>query len=325
MRKIVFFLIQLYVLIFISTCDTNQKKNKIPSYFPQDKNQFFDSVRAEEIILGSMLFFDKRLSIDSSVSCSSCHDPKIAFTDGKIVSDGLPSHKSLRNSSTLLNVGFNPTFMFDERAYNIDMVSLIPLLDTNEMGMNWHRLDTLFKQDSTLTKLSYKAYQQPCDIRSITRSLGAFMKSLHSNKSKFDDFTISNNTIIFSTQEIKGKDLFFGKGNCNSCHTAPLFTNHKHYNIGSEKNESKDLGRMVGTLRKEDMFKFKTPTLRNIEITKPYFHNGKAATLQNALDFHLSKDRKTTDFDPPILTTAERQNLISFLKCLTDSNYILTK
>jgi cytochrome c peroxidase len=325
MRKIVFFLIQLYVMLFLSACDNNQKKIIIPSYFPQEKNQFFDSVRTDEIALGSMLFFDKRLSIDSSVSCSSCHDPNKAFTDGKTVSDGLPGHKSFRNSSTLFNVGFNPTFMFDERAYNIDMVSLIPLLDTNEMGMNWHRLDTLFKHDSTLTKLSYKAYQKPCDISSITRSLGAFMKSLHANKSKFDDFTISKNTMVFSDQEIKGKDLFFGKGKCNSCHTAPLFTNHKHYDIGIERNGSKDLGRMIGTLRKEDRFKFKTPTLRNIETTKPYFHNGKTTTLENAIDFHLSKDRKTADFNPPVLNVAERQNLISFLKCLTDSNYVLIK
>jgi cytochrome c peroxidase len=82
---------------------------------------------------------------------------------------------------------------------------------------------------------------------------------------------------------------------------------------------------MIGTLRKEDRFKFKTPTLRNIETTKPYFHNGKTTTLENAIDFHLSKDRKTADFNPPVLNVAERQNLISFLKCLTDSNYVLIK
>ncbi|MFY7860581.1 MAG: cytochrome-c peroxidase [Chitinophagales bacterium] len=325
MQNNFFFLALLYVVIFVSACDTSQRKIKIPSYFPQDNIPFFDSVREEEIALGSMLFFDKRLSMDSTVSCSSCHDPNKAFTDGKMVSDGLSGHKSFRNSSTLLNAGFNPTFMFDERAYNIDMVSLIPFFDTNEMGMNWHILDTLFRHDATLNNLSYQAYKQPCNITSISRSLGAFMKSLQANKSKFDVFTTTQNAKIFSYEEIKGKDLFFGKGKCNSCHTAPLFTNHKHYNIGIEKNGSKDLGKTIGTLRKEDMFKFKTPTLRNIEITEPYFHNGKAATLQNAVDFHLSEDRKTADFNPPTLNDTERQNLISFLKCLTDSNYVVIK
>jgi cytochrome c peroxidase len=256
------------------------------------------------------------------VSCASCHKPELAFTDGIPISKGIQGRFSRHNSSTLLNIGFSPTFMFDMRATNLDIQSLIPIHDTNEMDMTMPDLNMRLKSDPDLKKLSMAAYNREIDDYVITHSLASFMKSLISSNSKYDRSLALTSDTLLTDNERHGKIIFFGKGACNSCHTSPLFTNHTHYNLGLEPMGSNRIGKLGATHKEEDRFRFKTPTLRNIEITFPYFHNGKIETLEKAISFHLSKERKTSDYSPPKLNPVEQRDLVLFLHTLTDNNYI---
>lgn len=310
------------IVLFIVACNTKRNAISFPSYFPQENRVLFDTVSDAAIVLGSKLFFDKRLSRDSTVACANCHKPELAFTDGLSISRGLPGHFSRHNSSTLLNVGFSPTFMFDMRAINLDIQPMIPIHDTNEMAMTMPELCIRFNEDKALQDLSDKAYHRKIDAYVITHSLSSFMKSLISSTSKYDKSITLNKSNLLTDNESKGRDIFFEKGACNSCHTAPLFTNHLHYNLGIESNGSIRIGKLGATHREEDRFRFKTPTLRNIEITAPYFHNGQVNTLEKAVSYHLAKERATKDYSPPKLNLDEQRDLVLFLRTLTDESYI---
>jgi cytochrome c peroxidase len=308
----------LLTLILVFSCK-EKKGIEYPEYFPQSNRIFFDTVSQASIDLGEKLFFDKRLSYNDSISCASCHKPELAFTDGEITSTGIYGKKLFHNSMTLLNVGFSPTFMFDMRAHNLDAQTTIPIQDSSEMQMNIFALEKKFSTDVTYQSMAQKAYGTPLNIHAYTRALAAYMKSLISTDSKYDQFIKTQDSTLFTANEKRGMDIFFGKGNCNSCHSAPLFSNHQHYNLGLEKGIKGKIGLMRMTHKEVDRGRYKTPTLRNIALTAPYFHDGRAAMLSECIDIHLSQ--KTIDFTPTNLTNQEKNDLISFLKTLTDAKY----
>jgi cytochrome c peroxidase len=313
------FSILVFLFLFAGCNFLDTKIINFPSYFPQENRIQFDTITKAQIELGKKLFFDTRLSANNTISCGSCHLPHIAFTDGKRISEGIHGNKSRHNSSTLLNIGFSPTFMFDNRAQNLEIQSLIPLHDTNEMAGNINTIAKIFEKDNALQALSQKAYKTPLDGYALTRSLAAFIKSLIAADSKYDDYLKSKDESLFTKEEQLGKTLFFGnKAKCNSCHTAPLFTNHKYYDIGIERG--KDIGLMGATHKKEDSARFKTPTLRNIAITAPYFHNGSVATLEKLMNIKCSQSSK--DYVAVPLSESEQKQLIAFLKTLTDKKFL---
>jgi cytochrome c peroxidase len=306
------------IFLLIGCSQPYSEQISFPTYFPQDNRIQFDTVTQAQIQLGKKLFFDTRLSIDNTVSCGTCHLPHLAFTDGKKISEGIHGNKSRHNSSTLLNIGFSTTFMFDNRAQNLEIQSLIPLHDTNEMAGNINNISKIFEKDKALQALSQKAYNSPLDGYALTRSLAAFIKSLIAADSKYDDYLKRKDESIFTNEEQLGKKLFFGKkAKCNSCHTAPLFTNHKHYDLGIEKGN--DRGLMGATHKKEDSARFKTPTLRNIALTAPYFHDGSAATLEEVIKIKCTQSSK--DYQAVSLSAIEQKQIIAFLKTLTDKKY----
>lgn len=311
----------LTLILSISCKDKNPIQ--LPDYFPQSNRVFFDTVNQASIDLGEKLFFDKRLSFNDSISCASCHDPRLAFTDGNKTSLGIYGRHSIHNSSTLFNVGFSPTFMFDMRAHNLDAQTTIPLQDSNEMQMNIFDLEKKLSKDKSYQLMAKKTYGTPLNIHAYTRALAAYMKSLISSTSRFDSFLISNDSIKYlSINERKGMAIFFGKGTCNNCHSAPLFSNYQHYNLGLENGKDGKIGLIRMTHKQFDKGRYKTPILRNIALTAPYFHDGRAASLTDCIDYHLSSDRNTIDFSAPILSIEEKKDLISFLQTLTDAKYL---
>lgn len=312
--------LSLLTLVFFLACEA-PPSIKTPNYFPQSNRIFFDSVRLETISLGEKLFFDKRLSKNDSISCASCHFSNLAFTDGKPISQGIYGRFSRHNSSTLLNIGYSPTFMFDMRSHDLEIQPIVPIEDTNEMSSNYDEIEKKLASDSTYQYLARKLYGIPLNRRSLTLALAAYMKSLISADSKYDDFLKSKDSLLFSKNEKRGMAIFFGKGNCNECHTAPLFTNYQHYNLGLEDSLTGRIGKMGATHQPLDRGRFKTPTLRNIEITFPYFHDGRSKNLKEAVNHHLNTDRKTYDYTPAILTETENLDLVLFLKTLTDKKY----
>jgi len=312
------FSLLVFLFLFAGCNFLDTKIIHFPSYFPQENRIQFDTITKAQIELGKRLFFDTRLSANNSISCGTCHLPHLAFTDGKKISEGIHGNKSRHNSSTLLNIGFSPTFMFDNRAQNLEIQSLIPLHDTNEMAGNINNISKIFEKDKALQALSQKAYNSPLDGYALTRSLAAFIKSLIAADSKYDDYLKRKDESIFTNEEQLGKKLFFGKkAKCNSCHTAPLFTNHQHYDIGIEKG--KDRGLMGATHKKGDSARFKTPTLRNIAITAPYFHDGSVATLEELMKIKCCQSSK--DYQAIYLSESEQKQIIAFLKTLTDKKY----
>lgn len=304
-----------------SACQDVKPFVQFPSYFPQENRIYLDSVRKETVVLGEKLFFDPRLSKNDKISCATCHLPELAFTDGKKISQGFEGRFSKHNSSTLLNIGFLRSFMFDKGSHNIEIQPIIPLLDTNEMNMSLDALDEKFKQDATYQMMSMETYGRPLNRRTITLALAAYMKSLLACTSRYDSFVSSGDSSILSSSERRGMGLFFEKAQCNQCHIAPLFTDSEHYNLGLEDSRKGRLGVFANTLVLADRGRFKTPTLRNIEITFPYFHDGRVDNLEQAIAYHHSPQRNTSDFIPVSLTKDEIQDLSAFLKTLTDKRY----
>lgn len=311
------------VFIFINSCQDKKPFITYPSYFPQKNRTFFDTVRKETIELGEKLFFDTRLSKNNKVSCATCHLPELAFTDGKKISQGFEGRFSKHNSSTLLNVGFLNSFMFDRGSHSIEIQPIIPLLDTNEMNTSFIELEEKFRYNTEYQKFSMNTYGRPLNRRTITWALAAYMKSLIACHSRFDRFLASKDSSILSQTEKNGMRLFFGKGKCQQCHTSPLFTDSEHYNLGLEDSIKGRLGVFANTLIPIDRGRFKTPTLRNIAITAPYFHDGRIDDLEDAIRYHVSQKRQTYDYKPPsIITEEEIKEISAFLQTLTDVKYL---
>jgi cytochrome c peroxidase len=309
------------ILTFFFSCNEKKPVIQFPDYFPQENRIYLDSVRQETIDLGEKLFFDPRLSKNNKISCATCHIPELAFTDGKKISQGFEGRFSKHNSSTLLNVGFLHSFMFDRGSHNIEIQPIIPLLDTNEMNTGFIELEEKFKNDRRYQKLSMETYGRPLNRRTITWALAAYMKSLIASSSKFDSFLKTKDSRLLSSAELRGMNLFFGKGQCNQCHKSPLFTDSEHYNLGLEDSIKGRIGVFANTLIPIDRGRFKTPTLRNIEITSPYFHDGRMDSLEQAIAYHQLPERRTYDFVPVKLSADEVKYIASFLRTLTDRKY----
>ena len=287
-----------------------------------------NSFTQESVELGEMLFFDKRLSFDNSISCAHCHHPEKAFTDGKKVSIGVKGRSSMRNSPTLLNVGYLPHLTWDGGIPTLEMQMLVPLQDSNEMNSNLTSLIDKLSQDATIQYLSQIAYKRDFDIFVLTRSIGNFQRSLISQHSIYDKWENAKEVKGFSNQAAKGYELFKEKFKCAQCHQPPLFTSNAFEKNGYLGNPT-DKGRYRISRDSADLYKFRIPTLRNIELTAPYMHDGGIKTLDETIA-HYSKMFSNPDFRkrlrhdslPYSIKPKEKEQLISFLKTFTDTSYM---
>jgi cytochrome c peroxidase len=281
-----------------------------------EKENFATNKRIE---LGKKLFFDPIFSIDSSMSCASCHIPEFAFSDTQKFSPGVFGREGVRNTPSLVNVGFHPYYLREGSVPTIEMQALIPIQEKNEFAHNIVEISKKIQKIESYVDLSEQAYNRKPDHYVITRALGVFQRTLISNSSKFDLYL--KEKVKFTKQEKKGMRLFFGKAACYNCHSGFNFTNYKLTNNGLYE-EYKDEGRMRATKDSNDLSVFKTPSLRNIAITGPYMHDGSFDDLEQVIIHynsggknHLNKDKL---IKPLGLNKAEMQSLISFLNTLTD-------
>jgi cytochrome c peroxidase len=286
-----------------------------------------DNLMSEEkIALGKEFFFDKRLSLDKSISCATCHKPGLAFTDGLKVSDGILDRKSSRNSPTLLNVAFYSKLMFDAEIPTLEMQSIVPIQDHNEMGMELNELLKRLNEVPEYVEAAKKIYNREMDIWVLTRSLAAYQRSLFSNNSPFDQFYYQNKKYAISPSAKRGWKLFSEKLHCTSCHPAPLFTTNKAENNGIYSDYSSDQGRYRVTFDSTDIGKFKVPTLRNIEITDPYMHDGSFEYLEDVIEHYMRGGLKHKNQHPEIkpftLSKKEKKDLMNFLYSLTDMSFM---
>lgn len=292
-----------------------------PILFPKDNS--FTVARWE---LGKKLFYDNILSLDQSISCSSCHKASLAFSDEVKFSDGIMQRAGVRNSPTLANVAYHPYFTREGGISTLEKQVLVPLQEHNEFGFNILLAGERLNRDSLYKQMSRNAYGREPDYFVITRALATFERTLVSGNSRYDQYHYQGDPMALNPEEKAGMNLFFSKKtNCSGCHSGFNFTNYGFENNGLYL-QYKDSGRMRLTGLEDDRAKFKVPTLRNIEKTAPYMHDGSFETIEAVIDHYnkggMKHQNQNSLIRPLGLTNIEKQQLASFLRSLTDETFI---
>jgi cytochrome c peroxidase len=280
--------------------------------------------------LGEKLFNEKILSLDSSVSCASCHKSKFAFADTAAFSIGIHNTPTTRNTPSVLNMLNRSVFFYDGRATTLEQQALMPIVHKDEMGLPISIAIERLNKNIYYKNLFLKIFKQKPNSNNLAQAIAAYERTLETVDSKFDDWT-NDDTTKWTKSEERGRQLFIGdKAKCFNCHSAEDFTNDDFKNIGMYNNENlTDKGRFVITKNQADLGKFKTPGLRNIAVTAPYMHNGYFKTLEQVVDYYNEPQKYIgnsinidKDLQKPLgLTNQEKLDLVSFLKTLTDKKY----
>lgn len=318
----ILFLLALFICIKCAPIQLEMKAQNFGEItFPVDNR--YDSAK---VIFGRSLFFDKRLSIDSTISCVVCHKPGLAFTDGLAKSEGVLGRHAKRNSPTLMNVGFYPYFMSDGAIPTLEMQALAPIQDHNEMGFNVPGMVYRMNQIPEYVQLARKLFQRDSvDPFVVTRALAAYQRTLVSRNSRFDDYYYDGQANALTRSEKRGWTLFSETYSCTKCHSLPYFTNFKFENNGSYQVYL-DRGRFDLTGKKEDIGKFKVPTLRNIELTDPYMHDGSFEYLEDVIDSYAQGGHGHPNQHEIIksykINSKQKKDLVNFLFSLTDKMFL---
>src|ERR1051325_36130 len=315
-----------------------------------------------KVELGQMLYFDKRLSIDGTVSCATCHDPANAFTDHNAIAVGVSNRGGTRNTPTILNAMFSDRLFWDGRAGSLEEQTKQPLTNSLEMGME--------NNPAVVARVSsVPGYQQRfkrvfgregITIDTIAKAIAAFERTQVSANAPFDRF-ISGDATAITTAQKQGWELFRGKAKCIECHAfnadSPFFTDFKFHNTGivaqnlsferltvlanqitdpSRKTQDSaslahtrdvtELGRYLVTKQPEDVGAYKTPTLRDIELTTPYMHDGSIKTLIDVVRFYNGGGHANANLDERIrplnLNEKELNDLVEFMRALTSDDVL---
>ncbi|CEN42730.1 Di-heme cytochrome C peroxidase [Capnocytophaga canis] len=303
-----------------------------PMEFPVD-NPYSDAKKE----LGKKLFFDPRLSRSKQIACASCHDSQLGWGDGRTVSFGHNRQAGTRNSMTLLNIGYHKVFFWDGRASSLEEQALMPIKDPVEMHSSEAISVKNIRKVKGYKQLFKEAFgDDQITIDRIQKAIATYERTIVSRRTKFDQF-IAGEKKIFSDQEVVGLHLFRTKARCINCHNTPLFSNQQFHNVGLSYygRVFEDLGRYNITQQKEDVGRFKTPSLREITYTAPYMHNGLMLHLEGIVQMYnagmprpkpTEKQKNdplfpTTDelLKPLSLTKEEQKALIAFLHTLSSS------
>ena len=305
------------------------KALKFSKHFPKPNLPADNELTEERIALGERLFNDTILSIDGTVSCAACHVSDLAFSDDQRVSRGFEGRTGTRNSMPLFNLAWKTHFFWDGRQDKIRDQVLEPIQDHREMAANL---------DNVIFRLNRrKAYEEefastygpgPVTAEKLGLALENYLLSLVSDQSKYDDVVAGKTSL--TAEEERGKKLFFSKpalggAGCFQCHGGATFTDSKLRNNGLK--HTGDLGRHRVTGKDGDKGLFVTPSLRNIELTAPYMHDGRFETIEEVIAHYNGPVHQSPTVDPALPSTglglkeADQKALIAFLKTLTDPRF----
>jgi cytochrome c peroxidase len=276
----------------------------------------------EKILLGRKLFFDPILSRDRTISCATCHDPELGFTDNKLVAVGVAGKKGTRRSPRLINRGYGKLFFWDGRAASLEDQVLQPIQNPIEMALTLEEAETRLSADAGYVAGFQNAFGRPPDTAALQQALASYVRTIVSGNSPYDRY-VAGETAALSPEQRRGLDVFRGKGNCAVCHLGPNLTDEEFHNtgVGWKDGARKDQGRAKVTADAADSGAFKTPTLREIASTGPYMHDGSLATLADVIEFydkggepdaHLSREMQRLN-----LTETEKAGLLEFLRALS--------
>lgn len=294
----------------------------LPEGFPIPNIPTEKRLSQERIALGKKLFYDKRLSRDNTISCASCHLQKEGFADHNPVSIGIEGRVGFRNSPTLINVAYHPYFFKEGGNTSLESQAFGPIEDHREMDFSTAGIIEKLKNDHEVQEMSYTAFGRIFDNFVIVNALGAFQRTIISANSRYDDFFYKNDENALTDSEKRGLALFKSdKTNCQKCHGGFDFSEYAIINNGTyEHYLDKGLARI--TQDSADVGKFKVPTLRNVELTYPYMHNGAYSTLESVIEHYnrggFGHPNQSEFIQPLNLTEEEKTDLIAFLKSLTD-------
>jgi cytochrome c peroxidase len=323
-RSLFFISIILGAFLFLLSTKCSIDSSQLPMGImpiPSD-NQLTEA----KVALGRALFFDKRLSKTDNVSCATCHVPQFAFTDRKTVSEGVNGGKTMRNAPSLLNVGYQPTFMFDAHIPTLEQQVIVPIQEHVEMDMKMKDLIEKLKSIPSYQDQAKKIFGRDFDAYVLTRSISAFERTLISQNSRFDQYMHGDKKVL-TKDEIEGYRLFSKKLYCTTCHAYPSFTTNKAENNGLYAKYGEDQGRFRIHNDSSDIGKFKVPSLRNVELTFPYMHDGSLRMLEEVISHYESGGKghvnQHESIKPFSLNELERKQLVSFLRCLTDTTYLV--
>lgn len=333
------------VWLFVSVClmyacnkDAPQLIDEVkfiqPVHFPKPFYQFEGNPLSNKgFELGKKLFYDARLSADGSVSCGSCHQQFAGFAQlDHNVSHGVNNCLGKRNAPTLFNLAWQASFFWDGGAKNLEIVPLNAITDACEMGSSLNLTLDFLNRTSPYPQLFKTAFgTETISSQELLKALAQFMATMVSANSKYDQVNSDPQRYAFTQDEKIGYELF--KEKCATCHTEPLFTNNQFVNNGLSPN-SDELGRKTITGLESDLRKFRVPTLRNIELSAPYMHDGRFNSLEKVLTHYETGVNYSDNLSPLLqqngkigiaLSDVQKQQLISFLKTLTDHEFIKNK
>lgn len=309
-------------LISLSTNDSGKiEKWEMPEViFPED-----NPLTNERVELGGALFSERLFSQDTSISCQTCHSTFMALTDQLAVGEGVFGRQVTRNTPTLNNVGLHPYFMKDGKFNTLEEQVLGPIKDHREFDIEPEELLKRLKTVSYLNDMSLKAYDSELTIEIIQKAIANFERILVSKNTPFDAFMKGDRTAI-SKSAINGYELFKSKElNCIECHSGFDFSDYSFQNNGTYKVYA-DSGRALITKDKTDIGKFKVPTLRNINLTFPYMHDGSYKSLEDVIENYRLGGKNSETQSSLIsgfkLTSKERQNLLDFFSSLTEYRFL---
>lgn len=299
----------------------------IPAGFPYPDIPIDNPLTQTKINLGKKLFYDTALSVDSTISCSSCHNAELAFSDDVSISEGVFGRLGFRNSPSLANVVYYPVMLKDGGNPTLETQPYVPLEDHFEMDFNMVLLVNRLNENAEYVAEFKNVFGSAPDPFGITRALAAFERTLISGNSPFDKYTYQGKTSALTTSQKEGMELFFSPElNCSSCHGGFLFTDNTFQNNGYFSDYSADSGRARITLLAADVGKFRVPTLRNIALTAPYMHDGSVVSLEDVLDRYMEggsgHENQSELIKPFNLSAGEKSDLINFLNALTDEEFI---
>ena len=285
----------------------------------------------ETIALGRQLYYDPVLSADHSISCATCHHPDKGFADARQFSEGVQGKLGSRNSPTVLNSAYYEAQFWDGRAASLEKQAEGPVQNPVEMAHTLTGVEQRLNANRAYRELFKKAFG-PGRITydMVEKAIATFERSVISGNSLFDRWYFGKDKTALSAAAQRGFEVFRDpkKGNCAVCHSvdekSALFTDNKFHNIGvgATADSIKDLGRYEVTKQDRDRGAFKTPSLRNIAQTAPYFHDGSRRTLKEVIDFYIGGGNSNAYLDPQIhaldfLSGQERADLLAFLESLT--------
>ncbi len=299
----------------------------VPKGWPKPVYNFSKNPLTEEkVALGRILFYDPILSLDNSISCASCHAQYTAFAHvDHQLSHGIFDSIGTRNSPALMNLAWQKLFMWDGAINHLDVQALGPISHPSEMAESISNVVKKINSDVKYRGIYFRAFGDSIATGERTlKAISQFMLTLVSSNSKYD--SVMRHQQKFTKQEKSGLALF--EVNCASCHPAPLFTTNEFENNGLKLDEFlKDFGRLRVTNKSEDSLKFKVPTLRNIEFSFPYMHDGRFTTLNEVINHYTSEVQLSPTLNkklinPVKLSANEKVDLVAFLLTLTDKKFL---